>query len=1320
MRHDFSGAAVPSDSVRAVEPECPYPGLSFFDAAAEDYFFGRSELVADARARLTHRAAGLGPLVVVGASGAGKSSVLRAGVLPATRRGGLRDVLPPGSPQITLVPTERPLVELLARVTKALGSTATAPDADADAVRAEPARFAATLVDLLAAAPSTATGGAGPTPRRLLLAVDQFEEVFTLCADEVERAAFIRALCAAATGPSAPAVVVLVVRGDFYLRCTAYPELAEALQHGQLVVGTMELAEVREAIVEPARMAGGDVEPALVDLLLDDLAEAGGPAGAGPQAGGSRADVGALPLLAHVLRATWTLRTGQTLRVASYRQAGRLAGALAKTAEDLFAALDDAGRAAVRELLPRLARVGAAGQVTRRPLRREALLDEVGGSRAEAQAALDRLIAARLVEADEDRVQIVHEALLRAWPRLREWIERDRATALVRQELDERAEEWERHGGDPSFLFSGLRLSAARAQLEGQGQGQGRGQGQTGPRAQPDGRGLSPRARRFFDACVAREHAAAVATRRRTRRLRALAAGLAALLVLAVSLTGLFVDQRSAAATLHDRARSQFVAGLAQDQASGRTEIGAQLALVARGFADTSEARSAILGARGSTRLRDAHTGPIPAVAYSRDGALLATGGEDATVALWEGATPQNGLISRLPAYRGADGKPYRVGSVAFSRDGHVLAVGTADGVVRLWDVTDPARPVPGTALPTASADPRTGAVGLAFSPTADLLAVGGYGATVLLFDVRYPATPRPLKALGDIADGLRHTAAARDVTFSPDGTMIITGGLDARAILWAAPDRSTATPARPITELLSPDLPAPVPGVRTPVAFSLDGTTVYRASVAKVDYFRLTSAGAAPEYRGFTLRRNVPYFNHLVALAGGALAVVSDYSEIDIYYPGWGRDPHVTLPLPRGGLALAASPDGRRLASGTADGDLRVHRWDGVLPNDGLPGIVAVEPGGPADTVFMSSMLDIMAFRADPTGRHAIELLGWVDNAHPFDATPEELALGVGGFETLGLELRSRDQVLISASAEGFSLWDVSPRALARWSREPSDGADVLQNGSSRVQRRPSPLASVRTGESARDGAARRFMSMDLSPDGSLLAVGDNRGGIDLWDVSDPRHPVHVGERRTAHADTNDVLVAFSADGGLLASSGNDQKVRLWNPADLDAGLLGEGGFGGHPGDLEFSPTGPVLAVGGADRRVYLVDVADPAAMRQLGRTPPARDPIQAVAFSPDGGRLAAGGGDVKLWDVAATAAAAADPALIAILPVGPQVRGLAFSADGRYVLPAGADLLSTSWTPVDPDEVARQLCGQRGDPISAVEWAQYLPDIAYRDPCR
>ncbi|WP_165818437.1 ATP-binding protein [Frankia canadensis] len=472
----------------AADEQCPYPGLASFDGGTRQWFFGRERAVADALSRLEDRLGGAGPLVLVGASGSGKSSLLRAGLLPALARGAVAGAR--GWPQVVMTPTDHPARELAGRLAAAAGLSVLAA-ARLDVV-SEPERFVGALADLLALRP--AAGGAGAT-RRVVIVVDQFEETFTLCADERERTAFIRALVAAARGDGAdspPAVVVLGVRADFYGWCAAHPELVDALQRGQVVVGPMTAAEVRDAIVRPAETVGLAVEPGLVDLMVHDL---------GASEDGVVADPGSLPLLAHALRATWQERENGTLTVAGYLRVGGLRGAIARTAEETFGAFDAAGQDLAWQIMLRLVRFGDGTDDTRRRVPRAELLAlseprepreprEPGtagtaGTTAGATTlpaapstvvagVLDALVGARLVTADADSVEISHEALLRSWPRLREWIEVDRAAAVARQRLADAATSWDNGGRDPSYLFTGSRLAAARESVDNEPGGAGR------------------------------------------------------------------------------------------------------------------------------------------------------------------------------------------------------------------------------------------------------------------------------------------------------------------------------------------------------------------------------------------------------------------------------------------------------------------------------------------------------------------------------------------------------------------------------------------------------------------------------------------------------------------------------------------------------------------------------------------------------------------------------------------------------------------------------------------------------------------------------
>ncbi|MEV0203171.1 ATP-binding protein [Nonomuraea sp. NPDC050691] len=441
---------------RAAEA-CPYRGLRPYEAEDSRWFFGRERALALLVSGLTERLRGEGPLAVVAPSGAGKSSLLRAGLLAAVRRGALPA---PGSrswPALLFTPGERPVAELLSRVAGAIGLDA----ADLERALAHgPARFAAyvraaldgqPVVDVRAtldARPGPDRRAGGPEDRRLVVVVDQLEEVFTLCPDPAERHAFLDALNALSLRPPAgdrrgtpgapPALVVLGVRADFYGHCLAYPGLVEALRDGQLPLGPMTPAELREVVTGPARAAGLTLEPGLVELLLRDLGVPPDTPGHGP---GPVPEPGALPLLSHALLVTWQRRRGDTLTVEDYRLTGGIGGAVAATAERVHDGLDPHGREIARRLFLQMVCVGEDNTETRRPVD----VRRLPGSHfppAATAAVVEAFARARLLTVDADLTWPAHEALLRAWPALREWILAGRAGLRLRRQLLEAAETW--------------------------------------------------------------------------------------------------------------------------------------------------------------------------------------------------------------------------------------------------------------------------------------------------------------------------------------------------------------------------------------------------------------------------------------------------------------------------------------------------------------------------------------------------------------------------------------------------------------------------------------------------------------------------------------------------------------------------------------------------------------------------------------------------------------------------------------------------------------------------------------------------------------
>jgi hypothetical protein len=402
--------------------EGPFPGDAAFGPDDADRFFGREDVVA----RLTGMVASERSVVVYGASGAGKSSVLRAGLVARIRSSG---------PVILMTPGPFPLGECAARLAELAGEPAGRLRAGLAADAANLHRYARRAV---------------PAPDAdLLVVVDQFEEVFTRCRDRGERDAFLAALGRAARDPDSRVRVVLGVRADFLARCAEIPVLAEVPRTAQMRVGAMTTEQLRSAIVRPAAEAGHRVDSALLATLMAETAR----------------QAGALPLVSRALRETW--RCGGALTLEDYRAAGGITRSLVRVAEDVYDEFDDVQRAIARDLFTRLAEPGEETVDTARHVHRREL--DTG---PDLDVVVERLVRARLVTVDTDGLDVAHDALIRDWPRLRGWLTADRPGLAVHRRLTETTGLWEAANGDPALVYRGARLESvlgwsARARLTG-------------------------------------------------------------------------------------------------------------------------------------------------------------------------------------------------------------------------------------------------------------------------------------------------------------------------------------------------------------------------------------------------------------------------------------------------------------------------------------------------------------------------------------------------------------------------------------------------------------------------------------------------------------------------------------------------------------------------------------------------------------------------------------------------------------------------------------------------------------------------------------
>ncbi|MFE4665681.1 hypothetical protein ACFRI7_07150 [Streptomyces sp. NPDC056716] len=1168
---DPLGTRPPPDTDTAPVPSalCPYRGLASYRQQDAGWFFGRrrsTDALVD-QLRDAERTGGI--VMLVGASGAGKSSLLNAGLLPALESGVLGEER---AAVARLVPGSDPVTELVRRI-PGLAPFAARRHGGSSSDEIDPAT------------PPTTP----PTPPVLI--VDQFEEVFTLCPDDDTRRTFIRLLHAAASPPpgppggTPPVLVVLGIRADFFEKCLVHPELADALQHRHMVLGPLTAGELRDAVAGPAKAVGLELEPGLAELIVREVS-ADGPRGAH--------DAGVLPLLSHALLATWQRRKGGRLTLAGFRAAGGIQGAVAATAEQAWAGLDPAARTAARLLLLRLVRIGEDTAATRRRGTRRQLAEE-SADPGKTEESLEALVRARLVTLDADTVEITHEALLHAWPRLRDWIDEDRGGNLLRQRLEEDGRAWETSGRDTALLYRGSRLDQAHTWAESAGD-------------------------TFLNRGAVEFLAASVRLRRRTVWLSR--GAIAALMVLSIVAVG------SAVVAWQQRDDAVFAQVIAEADRVRDSDpsLSAQIDLVAHQLRpddkDTWNRLISIVNAPLATPLTG-HTGAVYLTSFSPDGDTLATAGYDRTVRLWDVSDRSRPTALGEPL----TGHTSWVSTAVFSPDGTLLATASDDGTMRLWDVTDPADPRPLGA-------PWTGQDGtvylLAFSPDGRTVAAATEDHVVRLWNLDDPARPTALATL----EG--HTAAVRSVAFSPDGRTLASAGDDFSVRLWDVADRE-----RP--KALGEPRTAHRALVHS-VAFSPDGRTL--ASGGADDTVQLWDvfdpAKAVPI--GMPIVGHTgPIWSVAFSPDGALLAIASADSTATLWnvtnpaYPSQVGEP---LAGSSGEMyALGFSPDGASLATGTGDG--RVRLWS--LPTSDMVGRVgAFRPDG---RVLATAARD-QSVRLWDVRRPE----GPVRLSEPFRPAGGEVKSVV--FSPDGTTLA----VLVGSDA--VQLWDVAdparpvphgpplllhtryagPDALA-YSPDGRTLATAYDDRTIRLWDVTDPAAPRSLGP-ALTGHSGYVNALVFSPDGRTLASGSADTTIRLWDVRDPAKPVAHRTPLTGHLGAVNAL-AFRPDGLTLASGSDDNTVRLWTTGDPAAAKPLGAGLPGHTEaivSLTFGHDGRTLASGGNDDTVRLWNVASPSAAVPIGKSmSPNAKTGSFLSFSPNSQMLgvSSGSGTVRLWDL-------------------------------------------------------------------------------------
>ncbi len=1103
---------------------CPYPGLRAYLPEEHTLFFGREQTTTEF-VELVRATTGI--VVLIGASGAGKSSLLAAGLRPAL-----------DLPAATMTPGTTPAAALTAALTE--------------------------------------------DPQVLI--VDQFEELFTLCQDEAERSAFLATLA----DPPETLTVVLALRADFYEQCLQYPVLRNSLQHNNYLLGSMSMDEVTRAITGPAEAAGLVLEPGLEELVLTELRGIGGHLSADGY------DPGALPLLSHVMAATWQQREGRKLTVAGYRKASGVAGSVAETAELAWSELTPEQQTAAQELLGSLVTVGQDGRDTRRTVGRAELLGRSGDPDAAAQA-LEVLAASRLIALDAGSAQFSHEIVLTAWPRLRGWIDTDRVGHLVRQRLERDAAEWEAAKHDSALLYRGTRLDNAREH--------------TGSAP------TSPRVRTFLQA-----------SRRATRnggRLRMVAVAV----VLALLATGVIAIDRSRLADQRamDRDYAELMAAAHRTRSSDPS-ISAQFLLAAYRIRPDDQTRTQLLNTQDSPLAVTvpAHSQGIPELAFRPSDALLVSIDYVGETALWDLREPTRprrltttfdthvNQLEFIPGTtdaitRGKSGTQLwdfarpesprlihtlepatgRVGTIAVDPSGTRFAQIDASTLV-LWDIRDRSRPARTLTRPL-SGDYHS----VEFGQGGALLAIGsvtfdtGVPDTVLLWDV---AAARPFAPPITIADHLQEVAISPDGARLAIGSHGATGGDSPPASqleLW-----DIADPRRPRSSGASTRVDN---DVLTTIAFQQDGNLLATGSDESVRLWNITDpaqpAQAAPALS--VSPSGCPRARTALCDGGPITTVFLPGQPVLL---GAGHDGLLrtwTLPrstvevIPRASSAPVFDRTGDRMATQTSTGDVVV--WDttdarhperlttiAAGPTTSNP---ALSPDGRTLSLHERDGRRRIVFDLDDP-RHPRPLPSW--------PTGDAVSSAING-----------DRMLLT-SPDSVQMWDVSDRAAPKpLGRPVTAGIGKVFGSSFSFDGTVLELMPAEEdGEGFRkvttyhprqiwnlDDPAHPRMIADTDVDITTVLrpaqfLPDNRtmvltkdDSFGLWDTESPETFTPLVD--AAHTDIGPIRwVSVSADGTQLAAASDDGLTGLWNLDDVHA-----------PRKL----SGPLGPVDGRDRQVTL-----------------------------------------------------------------------------------------------------------------------------------
>ena len=1169
----------------------PYRGLSAFREEDADLFFGRETyidwLVQAVRSK---------PFVAVtGASGSGKSSLVYAGLIPRLRAQGPWKVIDfrPGG---RFASERDPFLPLALAIWKAL---------NAELDEFERLDKAILLVEKLRKGEYTLPVALGTLHEKypeasLLLFADQFEELYTTCPDPEEQRRFLEEqhrfldmLLQIRGMHTSVCKLIITLRADFMGKALSYGPFVDALQDNELKLGPMQREELRQAIEQPSARQNVRLEEGLTERILEAV-------GAKP---------GELSLVQFTLDELWkrqepaTFGKAARLTHAAYEKIGGVDQALSGYAERVYAGLSPDEQQRTQHIFTQLVQPGAGTEDTKRIATRT----EIG---AENWFLVARLASERLVvtgrepgiagilpaacsqkesrqaagDPDDlsDTVEVVHEALIRSWQRLREWIDADREFRMWQERLRSAMRQWQASSYDDGALLRGALLAEAEQWLQARRLVQEEEQRfiETS---------LELRDREQWEREVQQQRELQLAHKSRLNEIDALNQASDALWLAHDELGALLANVKAGLKVKHtdvpDTLKFQTIAGLSEHLANIHERNRFQVyANFGHNMAFSPDGRQLATGWDLASWFQ-VHTNIVHSVAFSPDGRQLASGGGDGTVKLWD--------LSSGRKLRTLMGHISAVLSVSFSPNGRRLASGGGDGTIKFWDVTS------GRELQTLGG--HSGLVwNVAFSPDGQQIASGSSDHTIKLWDVD---SGRELRTL------VGHTGLVWNVAFSPDGQQIASGSEDGTIKVW---DVNTGQELRTLMGHTCP--------VESVSSSPNNRQFVFDTGYSRIKFWEVVASGEL-----FRLSKGNTYgvLSVTFSLDSKQLASGNGDGTVKLWEVTSGRELGILAGHTGPIESMIFSPESMQLVSGSGDNTIRL--WDVVSRKE--LGILTGHTDTVCSVAFSPDGTQIASGSEDSTIRlwdvgSKQELRTLMEHTSPIGSvtfSPDGMQLASGnGDGTIKLwEVNSKRESRILVGHTDF-VWSVvfSP-----------DGMQIASgSGDGTVK-----LWDVTSGREIRtlEGHTGAVISVNFSPNGQYIAYGGEWSTIKLWEVTSGQ------ELQSLEGHTFIVYsLAFSPDSTLLAASGLDSMIRLWEVA-RGREFRSLKGHTGLVESMAFSPNGTLLASGSGDGLVKLWDIASGQELRTLMGHISA---VLSVTFSPNGKLLASGSRDcaIKLWEVA------------------------------------------------------------------------------------